>query len=124
MQISVNDLVVHRDQEPLGRLIRVAKIEPWPRVLDSELAEDATARCHGTMLVFDRLVASPPASVDEFRQATADEIVLADRQGLLPPSIDNGQGDGIGDREPRNPHPQAGTGGAALPLPGDSGSAR
>jgi hypothetical protein len=118
MTFTINDLVVHPGTAPEDRLIRVVRIEPWLVVVNGGLIEDATARCHGTMIVFDRLVPTSPAPVDELRLATVEEINYARRLDLLPPAIDGGAdlGDGLGDREPRGPRPGRGSGGVAVPL--------
>jgi hypothetical protein len=77
MTFTINDLVVHPGTAPEDRLIRVVRIEPWLVVVNGGLIEDATARCHGTMIVFDRLVPTSPAPVDELRLATVEEINYA-----------------------------------------------
>jgi hypothetical protein len=95
MEISVNDLVVRLDSA-LDRIVRVTAIEPWPTIVAGTLIEDATALCHGTMIVFDRLVPMPATPIRQLRRATAAEIAEADRQDLLPPKSDDGQ-DNAGD---------------------------
>jgi hypothetical protein len=84
MGISVNDLVVRLDGTP-ERIVRVTAIEPWPIVASGTLLEAATARCHGTMIVFERVVPISPTLIREVRHATAEEITEAERQDLLPP---------------------------------------
>jgi hypothetical protein len=90
----------------------------WPVLAGTRIIEDATARCQGNMIVFDRLVPVPPAPIDEFRLASAEEISEAQRLGLLPSAIEGGpqNEDGSGDRGPQDPRPRAGNGGTALPL--------
>ena len=90
MAISVDDLVVRLDGT-LERVVRVTAIEPWPMISAGTLIEDATARCHGTMVVFERLVPIPPVSIHGVRHATPEEIAEAERQGLLPPLSEDGQ---------------------------------
>jgi len=102
MEISVNDLVVRLDS-PLDRVVRVTAIEPWPIISAGKLIEEATALCHGTMIVFNRLVPMPATPIREVRHATAVEIAEAGRQDLLPPKSDDGQ-DNVGDSgQPRVP---------------------
>ena len=119
MTLSINDVVVHSGARPGGRVIRVSRIEPWPVLAGTTVVEDATSRCHGHMIVFDRLVPAPPAPIEELRLATAEEISQAERLGLLPPTTEDGPQSegGPGDREPRGPRPDAGAGGAALLAP-------
>ncbi len=117
MNIAVNDLVVNPGREPAGRLIRISRVEPWPVVSGTRLIEDAAVRCHGAMIVFDRLVPTRPASPDELRRASPDEVAQAKRLGLLPPEVDDDPSDNgmSGDRYPRRPNPSTGSGNATTP---------